>query len=180
MDAGGPATAHGLDLDGNPLVADGNADGFARRDLGAFELQPVPTPSSAPAADTLAPLVSGFKATPARFAVGHGTHFRYTLSENARITITLKRVLTGRRVAAGKCVKPSKRLAHAKRCTRYRTAAHLYTDGQGGANSTPFTGRIGKKALRPGRYRALIAATDPAGNRSLRKSRRFRIVRRTH
>src|SRR5215211_8800657 len=38
VDMGDPATAQGLDLDGNPLVADGNRDGAARRDLGAFEL----------------------------------------------------------------------------------------------------------------------------------------------
>src|SRR5215216_3825032 len=40
LDAGDPATAQGLDLDGNPLVADGNGDGSGRRDLGAYELQP--------------------------------------------------------------------------------------------------------------------------------------------
>ncbi len=48
VDAGDPATAQGLDLDGNPLVADGDADGTARRDMGAYEL---PVPSGGQPAD---------------------------------------------------------------------------------------------------------------------------------
>src|SRR5919198_100515 len=67
VDRGDPATAQGLDLDGNPLVADGNGDGIARRDLGAFELQPA-APAGAGggqqagggSSDNQPPLVSGF------------------------------------------------------------------------------------------------------------------------
>jgi len=39
-------------------------------------------------------------------------------------------------------------------------------------------GRIGAKALRPGRYRAVITAVDAAGNRSAPKTVRFRIAAR--
>jgi hypothetical protein len=42
IDTGDPATPQGLDLAGSPLVADGNGDGDARRDPGAFEFQPAP------------------------------------------------------------------------------------------------------------------------------------------
>ena len=42
VDAGDPATAQGLDLDAHPLVTDGNGDGTARRDIGAFEAPAVP------------------------------------------------------------------------------------------------------------------------------------------
>jgi hypothetical protein len=81
IDAGDPATAQGHDLDGNPLVTDGNRDGIARRDMGAFELQP---PASAgggqtgagavqqdgtPPSDTQSPLVNGFRAAPSVFAI---------------------------------------------------------------------------------------------------------------
>ena len=74
IDAGDPATPQGLDLDGNPLVADGNGDASTRRDLGAFELQPAPVvggqPGGTTAADHQPPLVSGFRATPSVFAIG--------------------------------------------------------------------------------------------------------------
>lgn len=43
-------------------------------------------------------------------------------------------------------------------------------------NSIRFTGRIGTRALRPGGYRAVVAATDSAGNRSALRSTRFRIA----
>jgi len=46
-----------------------------------------------------------------------------------------------------------------------------------GADSVKFSGRIGRRALRPGRYRATITATDPSGNGSKPRSVSFRIVR---
>jgi hypothetical protein len=194
VDAGDPASAQGLDLDGNPLVADGDGDGSARRDLGAFELQPAVAGGSQPpgggatgAADTQAPLVTGFKAAPSLFAVARartplaarvprGTRFRYTLSEQARVTITIQRTLPGRR-AGGRCVRPTPRLRVAKRCTRSRTVGTLTRSATKGANSIRFTGRIGSRTLRPGRYRALITATDTAGNRSTPRPARFRVAR---
>jgi hypothetical protein len=85
IDAGDPATSQGLDLDANPLVSDGNADGIARRDMGAFELLPAAGGGQQPAsgqqpsgggqqggeaaADTQPPLVSAFRADPSLFAV---------------------------------------------------------------------------------------------------------------
>jgi hypothetical protein len=190
LDAGDPATAQGLDLDGNPLVADGNGDGIARRDLGAFELQPSASggrQGGVVTADTRSPLVSGFKAAPALFAVSRarrpivakvhlGTRFRYTLSEAAHVSVTIQRALAGRR-AGGKCVRPTRQLRRAKPCTRYRTAGMLVSSAKVGANSTRFSGRLGGRALRPGRYRAVIGASDAAGNRSTPRATRFRIAR---
>ena len=198
IDAGDPATAQGHDLDGNPLVTDGNRDGIARRDMGAFELQP---PASAgggqtgagavqqdgtPPSDTQSPLVNGFRAAPSVFAIApaatplaarlaRGTRFRYTLSEDSRVTLTIQRALAGRR-RGGQCVRPSLRLAHAKGCTRYRAVGTLSRIGKAGANSTRFSGRLGRRALRPGAYRAVIRATDNAGNRSAPRATRFRIA----
>ena len=48
--------------------------------------------------------------------------------------------------------------------------------GRKGANTLEFSGRIGRRALKRGRYRAVITATDAAGNRSAAKSVRFRVV----
>jgi hypothetical protein len=184
LDTGDPATAQGLDLDGNPLVADGNGDGTARRDLGAFELPPAPSGGQPPAAegqqgggggqaqlpalDTQAPLIGSFRATPSLFAVARagtplaartprGTRLRYTLSEAAKVTLKIQRALAGRP-------------------TRYRTIGTLSRTGARGANSTRFSGRLRKRALRPGRYRVRITATDTAGNRSARRTTRFRIA----
>jgi hypothetical protein len=180
LDAGDPAAAQGLDLDCNPLIADGDGDGIARRDLGAFELPPALTgggsggggpgqQSDTPAGDTVAPLVGGFRATPALFAVARagtplaarvarGTRFRYTLSEAARVTLKIQRALPGRRA-------------------RYRTVGTLKRTAAKGANRISFSGRIGRRALRRGPYRALIRAVDAARNRSSRRTARFRVAR---
>ncbi|HET8821953.1 MAG TPA: hypothetical protein VFM57_10435 [Thermoleophilaceae bacterium] len=40
-----------------------------------------------------------------------------------------------------------------------------------------FSGRIGRRKLRPGVYRARFVAADAAGNRSRTATVRFRIVR---
>ena len=177
IDAGDPAAPQGLDMHGDPRVADGNGDGVARRDLGAFELQPAPAagppggggPGGGPAADIKAPLISGFRSsrsvfaiaragTPVAARVAQGTRLRYTLSEGARVTMKIQRRLAGRP-------------------TRYRAVGRLKRNGVSGLNRTRFTGRIGRRALRPGRYRVVITATDAAGNRSAPKSARFRIAR---
>ena len=174
IDTGDPVTQQSLDLDGNPLVADGNGDGIARRDMGAYELAaaappgPAGPPPTLPGADTQPPLVTGFRAAPALFAIARagtpraartprGTRFRYTLSEAARVTLTIQRRRPGRRP---------------------RTVGTLRRSAKIGTNSTRFTGRIGTRALSPGRYQALIRASDSAGNRSLRTATRFRIAAR--
>lgn len=193
IDGGDPGTPQGLDLGGDTLVADGNNDGVARRDIGAFELQPV-TPGAGPPGgggattpDTQPPLITGFMTERAVFAVAragtplaagaaHGTAFRYRLSEPAAVKLTIQRRLAGRR-QGGRCVRPSPRLARAKRCARYRSVGTLRRSGARGANRLRFTGRIGSRALRRGSYRAVISASDTAGNRSTPRSASFRIAR---
>ena len=87
-----------------------------------------------------------------------GTRFRYTLSEAARVTITIERRLRGRRV-------------------RYRRAGRLAGRKQAGRQSTPFSGWVRRKPLRPGRYRARIVAVDSLGARSRERRLRFRVVK---
>jgi hypothetical protein len=57
-----------------------------------------------------------------------------------------------------------------------RSAGKLTRTGKKGANTIKFSGRIGRKALSRGRYRAVITATDAAGNRSAARSVNFRLV----
>jgi hypothetical protein len=56
-----------------------------------------------------------------------------------------------------------------KRCTRFVRRGALKRNGAAGANRLPFTGRIGRKALKPRRYRATIVATDGAGRSKARR-----------
>jgi hypothetical protein len=175
IDGGDPNAPAGSDLDGKPLVVDGNGDGTARRDMGAFEYQTSlpgtgdaspPPPGGGTPADTKAPLIGRFRATPSLFAlaraatpvsarVARGTRFRYRLSEAARVTVRIQRARPGR---------------------RYVSVGTLRRSGAKGANSIRFSGKIGRRALRPGRYRAVISATDAAGNRSPRSRTAFRIA----
>lgn len=162
VDAGDPAAASGLDLAGNPLVADGNGDGTARRDIGAYEL-PGPAqgeqqpPGGDQGTDAQPPVLTGFASTRKSFA--KRTRFRFTLSESARVNIRIQRV-TG----SG---------SH----KRYRTVAALTRTGVAGVNRTSFSRKVGRRLLRTGRYRAVARATDAAGNVSApRRSQTFRIV----
>jgi hypothetical protein len=134
------------------------------------------------------PVISQLTASNRVFAVGptptplvarakRGTTFRYSLSEPAVVRFTFQRGLPGRR-KGGRCVKPTRALRRAKRCTRFKTAGGLRRSGAKGANRVPFSGRIGRRALKLGRYRALARATDSVGNKSNRASVTFRIVRR--
>ena len=144
---------------GSPRSADGNGDGTATPDIGAFELQPPPTPPAPQTPPVAQPPVVAPPITPAgagpailsaslthrRFRVGkHATTFRIKLSKAARVKIAIKRATLKR-------------------------AAHK------GANRIAFSGRVGGKRLKPGRYVATITATDTAGHRSKPRRLRFSV-----
>ncbi len=139
-------------------------------------------PSQGPAPDTTGTVISRFSLTRAVFRVGRGRRagsaFRFTLSEPARVRITIHRLLTGRRVGR-RCRKPSPRYRGRPRCTRSLGVGTLSRRNlRAGINTVSFSGKIGRRTLRSGRYRATITATDAAGNRSTPLRRSFRIVRR--
>lgn len=115
--------------------------------------------------------------TPISAAAPLGTTLKFKLSENSDVSIAIQRPAAGR-LSKGKCVKPTKRLARAKRCTRWTTVATLKRKAiPAGSVSVPFTGRIRNRALTPGRYRAQITALDAAKNRSKAGLASFRIVK---
>jgi len=121
----------------------------------------------------------GKKRTPISAAVKAGTTFRYSLSEESTVRITIERALPGRRARkrSGACRAPTRSRAKNRKCTRYKRSGTLIRKGEGpGRDSTAFSGRIGRKALKPGRYRATLRATDAAGNRSSAKRLRFTVV----
>jgi hypothetical protein len=101
----------------------------------------------------------------------------YRLSEAAVVTIRLQRRVAGRRKGRRR-VRPTPKLARAKRCKRYVAAGKLTRAGGPGKVSVPFSGRIGRRALPLGSYRVTLTAADMAGNRSAPSRVTFRIVRR--
>jgi hypothetical protein len=150
--------------------------------------QPNP-PGGGDVPDTLSPTIASASVRSKRFRVGRaatpvsaarrppvGTSFLYDLSEAARVEIQIARKSRGRRVA-GKCRKATHSNRRRPRCTLYLSLGTLVRNSVRGPNAVPFSGRIGKKALRPGSYRAGITATDAAGNRSAPRHVSFTVVR---
>jgi CSLREA domain-containing protein len=105
-----------------------------------------------------------------------GTTIRFTLSEPATVKIAIQRAAAGRRKGK-RCVKPTRKLRKAKNCTRYNGVGTLTRTGKAGANKVAFSGRIGTRKLTTGTYRAVLGATDAAGNHSTTRTVKFRIVR---
>jgi hypothetical protein len=139
-----------------------------------------------------APTVQSFSVSPARFAVGpgstpltlarkrapRGTTFRYVLSAAGTVKIVIARPTPGRR-SGKRCAKPTKRLRKKRRCTRFPAAGTLTRTGLAGANVTTFTGRLGTRALKPGKYRAAIVETEAgAAGPSAQRTSAFTVVRR--
>ena len=121
-------------------------------------------PGAAPL-DQVAPVLSDTRLTRRRFRIARaatavaavvrrGTVLTFRSSEAATLRITIHRT--------------QPRLRPAGRLTR-RIAA--------GTGRVRFTGRIGRRALRPGSYRLRLTAIDAAGNRSVPRVLRFRVVR---
>lgn len=122
------------------------------------------------AADKVAPVFLSASMKPSVFAVNRkgvaeklvaarvarGTQFRYRLSEAARVVFTIER----------------------RKGKRFVRVGRFAVRAKAGANTKRFSGRIGRRALTPGRCRAVLVATDAAGNRSKARRLTFRIVRR--
>ena len=117
-------------------------------------------PASAPGRpDTRPPRVTRVTTSRKRFRGGARSSrrlaFRYLLSERATVTITIKRV--------------SKRGAVSLR--------RLTQSGRKGRNTKLYSGTVAGRPLRPGRYRAVLEATDWVGNASNPKSVSFRVLK---
>ncbi len=106
-----------------------------------------------------------------------GTAFRFGLSTAADVTITLQRRAAGRRVGKT-CRKPTRSLRNRPACVRFVKRGLLTRGGlAAGRRRVAFSGRVGRRALRPGRYRAVLRASNAAGT-SAPVRLAFTIVRR--
>ena len=158
-----PIAAGRLDL---TVTDSGGCSASAGRD---FRVLPGPAPVPI---DLSAPRFTSFSLTRRTFAVGkrptavaakkarQGTVVRWALSKRALVEITVERLVRKR-----------------GRLRAVRVGS-LRRVGPRGRSSLAFSGRIGKKALRPGRYRLRAIATD--GYRTVSKEKRasFTIVSR--
>ena len=116
-------------------------------------------------------------ATPVVARANRGSKLSFTLSEASTAAIRIEKPAAGRRKGRS-CVAPTKKLRRGKKCKRWKPVGTLTRKGlPAGKAVVPFTGRIGTRALRPGRYRAAITATDAAGNASKVAIAKFGIVR---
>lgn len=107
-----------------------------------------------------------------------GTTFRFVLDRAASVKIAFARQASGLR-SGRRCVSPSRRLrrARARRCTRLvAIRAALTRTGRAGANAVPFSGRIGRRALAPGTYRATLTPSSD-GALGAPRALSFSIVR---
>ena len=192
----------GISPDGRCVALTSNATGLTPEPVGpdfthvylrAAGGECAPRPAGGPGdggaaaggSDTAAPVLSGVRMTRKRFAVARaatpraaglrrGSAFAFSLSEDARTSIAIARARPGRR-AGGLCVRP--RGATGPRCTRFTVVATLTRAGtRRGANRIAFSGRLGRRALPAGRYRATVGAVDAAGNRAAPRRLGFRIA----
>ena len=105
-----------------------------------------------------------------------GSAFRYSLDQPATIKIKIYATAKGRKVRR-RCRAPSRRNQGKPACKRLVLKGTLTRSGNVGTNYVPFSGRIGNRALAPGRYQAAIVATN-AGGKSTTRTVSFTIVRR--
>jgi DNA-binding beta-propeller fold protein YncE len=144
---------------------------------------------AAPASTSGPPAITAASLTNTRFRVGSkataisarsapvGTTIRFTLSVAANVQITITRSAGGLR-RGHKCLAPTLRLrrAHAKPCTRALTVGRLTRNEPKGADRVAFSGRIGRRALAPRAYHAVLSASDASG-RSKAVTLGFTVVR---
>lgn len=163
-------TRSGDDCPGQLFISSSQGGTFMQGGVGAdlvftvFVQPPVP--------DTTAALISGAVADPKKFTVdkqgdaetevplvAKGTTFRYTLCESAQVKFSMLRRVTRK----GK--------------NKLKPVGAFVAQGQAGQNAKPFSGVIGNKKLKPGKYIASLTSTDAAGNVSPAATVNFKVVK---
>jgi DNA-binding beta-propeller fold protein YncE len=107
--------------------------------------------------------------------VRRGTTFVYSLSKAAGVVFRIERPASGRKVGKS-CRKPSRRNRHARPCTRYLKVGAFAVQGLDGTNRKAWSGKLGKRGIAPGRYRATLTATNPGTSPSTPRQLSFKVV----
>jgi plastocyanin len=103
---------------------------------------PSPDADPKPALDVTPPELTEVRWSSPRQRVGRGAELRYTLDEPSRLTFDVLQ----------------------RRKGRWRLVGTERFDGHIGWNAWSFSGRLRGRALKPGRYRALLVAADAGNN----------------
>jgi hypothetical protein len=134
-------------------------------------------PAQAPELSALVIRPSAFQAAPRGGSIARrGTSVRYVLTAAATVRLKVDKLVNGRR-RAGKCV-PPRRAPRGRKCLRpVPMRGSFRHTGKAGANSFAFTGRLGGRALRPGRYRLTATPVGADGTAGVSKRAGFRVLR---
>ncbi len=150
--------------------------------------------------DTTRPVAGDLGIGDSTLTPGQGTSFTFTSSEAGLATLTVQKQVKGLKVRVRgstrrSCVPQTRRrlralrrsagsqaafrrLLRQRRCRAYKRIGRIQQAVTPGQNTIVFNGRIAGRALRAGRYRALLVITDSAGNVSRVEQIRFRVLRR--
>jgi lysophospholipase L1-like esterase len=150
----------------------GHPNGKGEASMARSVLRTLSRPRPASAARR-APLVWRLRFSPRRVRTGRTGTVTYRLSRDARVTLTLRRRLSGRRVG-GRCMAPTRRNVRERRCVRYsRGVLSVNVTGREGYNRLRLsTRRLGR---RTGIYR-LTATPVASGLRGAPGIAYFRLV----
>ena len=119
---------------------------------------PCPLTPGTSCSDTIPPVVAKLALRPSKFETGskHGTRVSFRLSEPATVQLRVLRVVGPRRPPVSGVIE---------------------RDATGGTNLVKFTGRIGGRDLKPGRYVLAVTAKDRSGNAASQAPRaRFTVL----
>lgn len=108
-----------------------------------------------PALDKTAPRIKTLKVR----RKGKTVLISVTLNEAGRIVAAVQKSKPGR-WRGGRCVAPTRKLRHAKRCTRRVTVARVRRAAAAGTTTL----RLSAKRFTRGSYRVAVTARDAAGN----------------
>jgi hypothetical protein len=177
-----PVTVPDAPAGGGGDIGGGGGDAAGPPFVGGGGSAPPPTPIG-PAASTtslvldrLALARRSFAVVPRGRRVGgrNGTKLTLRLSASATVRLTFQRVQNGRRQGS-RCVVNRRR---GTRCRRLLAAGTLSRALPAGTSSIALTGRVGRRALKTGAHRLVVAATAADGRRAAAKTLTFKIVRR--
>lgn len=143
-------------------------------------------PGTTPAGDLVKPVLDKVSITstitrgrrlPGLTTSTKGSQLRLTLSEAATLRVTFQKATAGRKVGTT-CARRTRANARRKPCVRYVAVPGSFSvRAAAGSARIRFEGRLtAKKALSVGRYRAVITATDAAGNSTVVRRATFSLL----
>lgn len=144
---------------------------------------PKPEPKLNPVPTVKAPVLSRLQQTGARWTTAKrrgsrvpvGTSFRFRLDRAAKVRLTFEQLVTGRR-SGKRCVKATGANRKKRACNRVEQRGAISAFGKAGSNGVEFRGKVGRRTLKPGRYRVRVTASAD-GKTSKAATKTFTIVR---